>query len=143
MVLSLIEYGDIIYAGSSQNNVDKLSKLFYRGLRICDNSNINRLTKNLLCKDCYISPLETRRDVHLLLFMHKQLSNEELLKTSNIRTRLHQAPVYKSYKPNNEKVKQNIVYRGAFMWNNLPSCERNKDFNTFKSKLIRDNYNYT
>ena len=140
MVLSLIEYGDIIYAGSSQNNVDKLSKLFYRGLRICDNSNINRLTKNLLCKDCYISPLETRRDVHLLLFMHKQLSNEELLKTSNIRTRLHQAPVYKLYKPNNKKVKQNIVYRGAFMWN---SCERNKDFNTFKSKLIRDNYNYT
>ena len=35
MVLSVIEYGDIIYAGTSSGNLDRIDKLFYRGLRIC------------------------------------------------------------------------------------------------------------
>ena len=30
MVLSIIEYGDIIYAGTSKANLDKIDKLFYR-----------------------------------------------------------------------------------------------------------------
>ena len=35
MVLSVIEYGDIIYSGTSECNLNKIDKLFYRGLRIC------------------------------------------------------------------------------------------------------------
>ena len=38
MVLSIMEYGDIIYAGTSARNLDKIEKLFYRGLHICDAS---------------------------------------------------------------------------------------------------------
>ena len=139
MVLSLIEYGDIIYQGTSCKNLDKLDKLFYRGLRICDNSNI-RITKNVLYTDCHISSLEIRRELHLLLFMHKQLKNEELLKKPNIHTRLHQAPVFKLYKPNNEKARQNIIYRGALLWNSLPADNRNSDFKAFKTKLLRDQF---
>ena len=30
----------IIYAGTSQRNIDKITKLFYQGLRICDNSHL-------------------------------------------------------------------------------------------------------
>ena len=41
MVLSIVEYGDIIYAGTPKVNLDKIDKLFYRGLRICDASNTN------------------------------------------------------------------------------------------------------
>ena len=79
MVLSIMEYGDIIYAGTSKRNLDKIDKLFYRGLRICDASNLV-LSKNQLCKECNIVLLDKRRDVHLLLFMHKQQSKIELLK---------------------------------------------------------------
>ena len=32
MILALIEYGSIIYAGTTNKNLDKLDKLFYRGL---------------------------------------------------------------------------------------------------------------
>ena len=35
MVLSVIEYCDIIYGGTSQGNLSTIDKLFYRGLRIC------------------------------------------------------------------------------------------------------------
>ena len=51
--------------------------------------------------------------------MHKQTHAEYLLKKPGIRTRMHQAPVFKSCKPNNEKAKQNVLYRGAILWNGL------------------------
>ena len=79
MVLSVIEYGDIIYAGTSVGNLDKLDRLFYGGLRICL-GNENIFTKEELCNECKISILSKRRDLHLLLYMHKQRSNPDLLR---------------------------------------------------------------
>ena len=137
MVLSIIEYGDIIYSGTSKLNLDKIDKLFYRGLRICDASN-SALSKNQLCKECDIVPLDKRRDVHLLLFMHKQSQKTELLKKRRARTRLHTAPVFMTYKPNHEKARQNVLYRGANAWNVLPSSDRNCDFNDFKCKIKKN-----
>ena len=137
MVLSLIEYGDILYTGTTHKNLDKLDKLFYRGLRICDGTNA-MLSRELLRNDCYIDKLSHRRNVrnvHLLLFMHKQTKNVDLIKETIVHTRLHQAPVFKTYKPNNEKARQNILYRGACLWNEMPANDRNLDFKAFKSKL--------
>ena len=71
MVLYIMEYGDIIYARTTIANLDKIDKLFYRGLRICDATNVC-ISKDQSCADCDTVPLEKRRDVHLLLFMHKQ-----------------------------------------------------------------------
>ena len=137
MVLSILEYGDIVYAGTTVSNLDKIDKLFYRGLRICDVSN-TVVSNNQLCRNCSIVPLEKRRDVHLLLFMQKQSHKNELLKKSKIKTRLHTAPVFATYKPKNEKAKQNVLYRGAIAWNLLPSADRNLDFNDFKTKIRSD-----
>ena len=97
-----------------------------------------KTSKNQLCRDCTIVPLEKRRDVHLLLFMKKQTYKTELLKKTNFRTRLHTAPVFATYKPNNEKAKQNVLYRGANRWNALPSSDRNLNFNDFKLKIRRE-----
>ena len=43
MVLSVIEYCDIIYAGTTQANITKIDNLFYRGLQICINCNFSHL----------------------------------------------------------------------------------------------------
>ena len=134
MVLSVIEYGDIIYAGTSVGNLDKLDRLFYRGLRICL-GNENIFTKEELCNECKISILSKRRDLHLLLYMHKQSSNPDLLKPKLMNTRLHMAPVFMQYKPVNEKARMNILYRGALLWNNLPAVKRNMEFKVFKAWL--------
>ena len=139
MILSLIEYGDIIYEGTSAKNLDNISKLFYRGLRICCMSQ-EKMIKEDLCHECKLSPLDTRRNVHLLLFMHKQLYNNELLITSIYNTRLHQAPVFRLYKPNNEKAKQNIMYRGALAWNSLSAVNRNRQFTSFMLWLKGEKY---
>ena len=132
MVLSLVEYGDIIFTGTSSENLLKIDRLFYRGLRICLNFNYT-LSKDDVCKDCHISPLNVRRDLHLLLFMHRHKNCDILLKKTNVQTRLHQAPVFWYYKPNNQKARLNVLYRGALAWNSLPASERNLDFNEFKN----------
>ena len=68
--------------------------------------------------------------------MHKQNRNINLLKKCNIATRLHNAPVFWQYKPINEKVRLNLLYRGALLWNGLPAKVRDMDFIDFK-KLLR------
>ena len=78
--------------------------------------------------------------MHLLLYMQKQQTKKELLKKHTINTRLHQGPVFASYKPNNEKAKQNILYRGALSWNELAAEKRNMDFNSFMSWLKNDRF---
>ena len=132
MVLSLFEYGDVIFSGTSISNLNKIDRLFYRGLRICLNFNYT-LSKEDLCEECHIDTLCARREVHLLLFMHRLKNCDNLLKKPVIITRLHQAPVFWYYKPNNEKARLNVFYRGALSWNNLTANVRNLDFNEFKT----------
>ena len=67
--------------------------------------------------------------------MNKEKTNQSLLKLSKIQTRLHTAPVFNTYKPNNEIARANIIYRGAIEWNNLPAIERNLNCDEFEKKL--------
>ena len=53
MILSLIDYGNTVYAGTTNKNLDKLDKLFYRGLRIYDGTN-TVMSRVRLCNDCHI-----------------------------------------------------------------------------------------
>ena len=69
--------------------------------------------------------------------MSKEKTNQNLLKLARIKTRLHLAPVFNTYKPNNEKARANVIYRGAIEWNNLPSIERNLNLDEFKVKQKR------
>ena len=77
----------------TRNNLRKIYRLFYRGLRICIGSHHNYRELEL-CTECKIAPLSNRRHMHLLLFMHKQKGIESLVKISAIRTRLHMTPVF-------------------------------------------------
>ena len=132
MVLSLIEYGDIVYSGTALLNLNKIDRLFYRGLRICMGNN-GIYDREDLCNECKLSNLSKRRDLHILLFMHKQSSKVDLLKPCHIVTRLHSAPVFWQYKPSSEKARMNILYRGASLWNSLPANVRNLNFKEFKT----------
>ena len=54
---------------------------------------------------------------------------------------MHSAPVKNIYKQNNERVRNNILYRGAIEWNGLPAKVRILDFKDFKSLLKRLRFN--
>ena len=57
--------------------------------------------------------------------MFKQKGNVNIVNSRNVRTRAHDAILYTTVKPNNDKYKRNVLYKGALAWNNLPAIERN------------------
>ena len=125
MILPILEYCDIIYEGTSASNLSKIDKLFKQGLKICLRNKIPAVKDDLeIQKNCQICNLKIRRQIHLRNFMYKQQSNVELINRRNIRTRLHDALVFKLYKPNSEKCRQNVIYRGALEWNKLNKEQR-------------------
>ena len=66
--------------------------------------------------------------------MHKQTKYDNLLKAKVINTRLQMDPVFKIYKPNNEKAKMSVFYRGATSWNKTSANDRNLPFDDFKTR---------
>ena len=125
-----MEYGDVLYCGSKGRLLAKLQSAQNRILRLCIYSNVYIETE-MLYSLCKTTKLELRREVHLNLFMYKQKGNNKIVNNSrDIHTRAHDALLYTTVKPKNEKYNQNIYYRGALIWNSLPPIER--DIETFK-----------
>ena len=140
MIAPLIDYGDIIYSGTSMKNLDKLQSLQNRGLRICTNEN-RYLSKELLHNRCKIPDLDTRRTYNLRKYMFRQKENTDIVVQREIRTRRHDAIIYETCRPNLEKYKKGTMYRGILEWNNLDVETRNIDsFQAFKS--LQKNWMY-
>ena len=133
MILPIMEYGDIIYEGANQKILYDLQTTQNRSLRICVQS--NHYTSTLLLHQlCNINKLKERRIMHLNLYMFKQKGNVNIVNTRNVRTRAHDALLFITKKPNNEKYKRNTYYKGTLVWNELPVVERNiDDYRKFKN----------
>ena len=132
MIIPYIDYGDIFYLKSNAIQVKKLQTLQNRALRICyDRPNV---PTNMLHQSAQIPKLIPRREAHLLNFMFKSKNNPKRLNNRNVHTRLHDAPVFITSKPNNEKFKANVFYNGAISWNGLPVHIRNiETYTVFKN----------
>ena len=131
-VLPYVDYGDVLYAGANKGKLDKLQRLQNQALRVALNVNM-RFPVILLHQQAKISNLEVRRQAHLRNFMFKQKSNVDLINSRNVRTRAHDAILYKTLIPKNEKYRSSVLYRGAMCWNNLKVEERNiVEFDKFK-----------
>ena len=68
---------------------------------------------------CKIGNLRMRREMHLQLYMYKQKHNMEIVNNRNVYTSAHDAVLYTTLKPNSEKYKRNVYYKGAIAWNSL------------------------
>ena len=78
--------------------------------------------------------LTMRREAHLVNFMYKYRNDTKYVNKRNVRTRLHDPPVFITKKTNNEKYKQNVFYYGAVKWNDMPINVRNiETYDKFKS----------
>ena len=79
--------------------------------------------------------LAQRRTAHINNFMYNRLENEVLVDRRDIRTRAHDAPMFKIEIPKVETFKRSIQYAGALQWNSLHKEIRNIDnFKSFKAK---------
>ena len=141
MIAPLIDYGDIVYSGTSQKNLDKLQALQNRGLRICINEH-QSFSRDALHQRCKIPDLENRRIYNLRKYMFRQKENMNLVVQREIRTRRHDAIIYETSRPNLEKYKKGATYRGVIEWNGLDVDTRNieffKDFKIAQKKIMMD-----
>ena len=145
MILPYLDYGDIFFINSNQKQIKKLQTLQNRALRTCLNTRLETPIE-ILHQSIQIPKLNARREAHLINFMFKYRNNNKFLNKRNVRTRLHDAPVFTTVKPNNDKYKNNVFYNGAVKWNNLASHIRNiETYDEFKWKTktwsIRQLYN--
>ena len=118
MILPYLDYGDIFFMNANAEQLRKLQTLQNRALR-CFEICIKTNSIEMLHSSAQIPKLEPRRTSHLLNFMFKNRDNIEFLNTRNVRTRLHDAPVFITIKSNCEKAKNNVFYKGAVLWNKL------------------------
>ena len=134
MILPYFDYGDIIYNNSNQDGLDKLQRLQNRCLKICKKLDRRSNTKELhATAKCPM--LLNRRSAHVNNFMYKRLSKPHLVDDRDIRTRAHEAPLFRVEVPKIEAFKRSIQYSGATQWNNLPAETRSiGSFTQFKAK---------
>ena len=123
MILPLIDYGDILYEGTNSKLLSKLQTLQNRCLRTCLYKNYHISVLNLH-EQCTVTKLDYRRETHLKLYMFKQQNNMEIVNNRLIRTRAHDATLYLTNRPNSEKYKINVYYKGAILWNSMNIQER-------------------
>ena len=135
MILPIIEYGDILYEGSNQKLLHDLQVSQNRILRLCNNVDRFMSTQHLHTES-KINLLKERRIPHLSLFMFKQKDNVHIVNNRNVRTRAHDALLFTTVKPNNEKFKRNVYYKGAILWNSLTVAERNEQMLKQMNKFI-------
>ena len=134
MILPYFDYGDVIYNSASQEGLDKLQRLQNRCLKICKCLNV-RFNTNALHSITKVPLLKKRREAHVNNFMHGRIGNDTLRDNREIRTRAHDAPLFKVAVPRVESYKRAVRYAGSTQWNNLPADIRNiKDSKLFKAK---------
>ena len=79
--------------------------------------------------------LKDRRATHVNNFMYIRKKNKVLLNNKEIRTKAHDAPLFKVITSRCESFKRSVGYFGATEWNNLPVNIRNIDnFLAFKQQ---------
>ena len=124
MILPILEYGDILYDGTSNKLTGKLQTLQNRCLRTCliPKQHIPTIRMHEICK---IANLKPRRKMHLQLCMFRQRNNPAIVNTRNVCTRLHDAVLFNTLKPNSGKYKVNVFYKGAMACNTLSVVARN------------------
>ena len=101
MVLLYFDYGDVIYSTSCQEWLEKLQRLQNRGLKICTGFNVRFNTKGIH-SITNMPQLKARKEAHINNFMYCRLNNRSLVDDRNIRTRAHDAPLFRVSIPKNE-----------------------------------------
>ena len=134
MLLPYFDYADVLFHKANVNEVGRLQILQNKCLRICLGKD-RRFSTEGSHKLANVPFLKDRRAAHVNNFMYIRKKNKALLNNREIRTRAHDAPLFKVVTPRCETFKRSLGYFGATAWNNLPVQSRNIDnFPAFKQK---------
>ena len=142
MVLPVVEYGDIYLSSASKENKKKLQTLQNWALQ-CALNKEKRFSTKALHAEAKIELLKVRRRYHTLqhVYQTSQLNGFKGWKSSSItKTRSSKRKVMTLKKPNTDRYKKSITYKGPRMWNALPNeAQTATSLWQFKSFIRRPN----
>ena len=76
--------------------------------------------------------------------MYKQKTNVSIVNSRVVNIRLHDALLFINEKPNSEKYKNNVFYKGPLLWNARTVAERNiQSYDSLKKCLKSEIFNLT
>ena len=134
MMLPYFDYADVIFDKAVNKDISKLQRLQNRCLKICMGKD-RRFSSDEAHKIAKVPFLKDRRKAHVLNFMYKRKGDVSLLNNREIRTRAHDAPLFKVSVPRCEAFKRSVGYFGAVAWNDLTPNVRNViSYGEFKHK---------
>ena len=122
MIMPMIEYGDIFLSGATAENRKKLQILQNKGLR-CALKKDKFKNVSELHKEGKIMRLKYRRAQHVFSHMYDMSQFNRNLRgrgREGVGTRSQNKKLLKIRKPNTEKFKKSLAYRGPKSWNALP-----------------------
>ena len=142
MILPYFDYADIIYEACTHDKLVKLQRLQNRSLRCIAGPDYMNFSTDDLHKRFNLCKLATRRKQHLANFMFKRSHEPRYIDNRNLITREHRKKLMVVVKPNSEKVKNSLQYKGSKLWNSLSIAHQTcETYNCFKYKtkqFIRD-----
>ena len=143
MLLPILEYGDIFLSATSKANRKKLQTLQNKGLRCALNKGLDTSSTQLHA-EAGLQKLAKRRELHLINFMYDWSLDPDNLKKKSKKlmvTRSGAKKLMRTKKPNTEKYKQSLAYRGPKKWNSLPiemhQFENKHYFKTAASNFVK------
>ena len=123
MLLPVIEHGDIFLPAATADKRKKLQTLQNKGLR-CALGRDRFTSSHELHVEAKLLKLKYRRDEHILNYMYSKSFDSTMLKkprTVGVCTRSQKKKLFKVRKPNTEKYKKSLAYKGPKKWNALPA----------------------
>ena len=139
MILPHFDYGDIVYAASSNENLNDLQTLQNKCLRLCTRSPLDMNIVNLhtISK---VNMLNDRRNTHLLNLMYQRKDNADYIDNRALPTRQHRSITFKVLFTDKTTVQKSVLIRGANLWNSLPNDTKQipseKEFKKYTKSLL-------
>ena len=117
-ILSVLDYGQLIYGAGDKGSLDRLQGILNRILRLCffqeRNANIEHIRKT-----AGINTLQERRDKALTFASYTYAQEEGHIDGRQIYTRWHDARLVNVTWYTTKKAQQSVTYRCAHKWNSL------------------------
>ena len=124
MILLLIEYRNILYAGAKKSLLTKLQTVQNKCLKLAHY--LPPLTPTVeLNGSCKTSTLETRRKCNLLTVAYRKMAAGLQLDLGRRATHAFDGPVLKVPTYKKKQPQRAVEYRSAIEWNALPAEVRN------------------
>ena len=123
----------MFYMSTNLRLLADLQNLQNKALKICLNSPF-RTDTNLVHTQTKMARLEHRRTCHQRNYMHRRIMKHIYVDNRLFSTRVRDALLMKTTRPNCKMCERSVYYRGANEWNSLSVFERSiESFDNFKS----------